>query len=248
MRKNLLTKVTSLLTSAVMTIAAGATMAISASANTSEYGFELTSSDALAGKIVNIDLNMKSNNTCEGYTIAVSYDPSLEFVRVNGENGYMATYAEDEPGIVWITGFTAYSFQDGTVASLTFDVPEDAELNEKYDVSILQVKDFGTLEGNFENVTVDNSRINVLEKASSKSMYVVFEDKATGKAEVVKRGDLDGNDNIDIFDVVAVVKVFMNNSKKANAKAMFMADINEDGVVDVFDAIAGAKRTVNGKW
>ena len=113
MKKNIMVKVSAFLASAVMAISAG-TMCASADEAVSQKAIELTSTETLAGKIANVDLNLISQDECEGYTIAVEFDSALEFKRVNGGAVY-----QQEGNIVYITGFTPYSFKDGKVGSIS---------------------------------------------------------------------------------------------------------------------------------
>jgi hypothetical protein len=48
-------------------------------------------------------------------------------------------------------------------------------------------------------------------------------------------GDLDGNNMVDIFDVIILAKSYMATPDKSNWNAN--ADINKDGIVDVYDAM-----------
>ena len=197
MRKNLMVKVSAIITTAIMAVTAG-TMAASAETavrqnNTAAQSIELTSAQTLAGQVVNVDLNLFSGNECEGYTIAVEYDSDLEFRRVNGG----ATYAEED-NVVRITGFTPYSFADGKVGSLTFVVPEDAKQGESYEVKIMQVKDFGTLEGNYTDYTTVDATIDVIGETTKTSNYMVFvtEINMDVNVQVGMRGDFNGDGEV----------------------------------------------------
>jgi hypothetical protein len=245
MRKNILMKISAVLSSAIMAVTAG-TFAASAASYDSEHSLALESSDALAGKIVNIDLDMVSGNLCDGYTISVEYDSDLQFKRVNGG----ATYAQDG-NIINITGFTPYTFEDGKVASISFEVPEDAKENEIYDVRIVNIKDFGTLDdGNFDNVSVTNAQIKVKEAATKTSNYMVFVTQINQdyQTQIGMRGDVNNDGKVDIFDAIVVAQSTVGKTNIKSDASKYFGNVNEDESFDIFDAISIARYTTSNSW
>lgn len=226
------------------TLAASAETAVRQN-NSASQSIELTGADTLAGKIVNVDLNMFTNNECEGYTITVEYDSDLQFKRVNGG----ATYNQ-EGNLIRITGFTPYSFEDGKIGSITFEVPDDAKENEIYDVKIAQVKDFGTLEENYQNYTTVDAQIKVIGTANKTSNYMVFVTEINNEAniKVGVRGDVNDDGNVDIFDAVAVAQSTVGKAQVNSEASRYFGNVNEDESFDIFDAISIAKYTTSNDW
>ncbi len=242
MKKNIMVKVSAFLASAVMAISAGT---MCASADEAQKAIELTSTETLAGKIANVDLNLISQDECEGYTIAVEFDSALEFKRVNGGAVY-----QQEGNIVYITGFTPYSFKDGKVGSISFEVPEDAKENEVYDVRIMKVEDFGTLEGNYTDYTTKDAEIKVKEAATKTSNYMVFVTEINQEINIQMgmRGDVNNDGKVDIFDAIAVAQTTVGKTNVKSDAAKYFGNVNEDDNFDIFDAITIARYTTADDW
>lgn len=249
MRKNVLVKVSAVLTSAVMALSAGAFSASASASNAakksaSTYSVELSNAETLAGKVVNVDLSLYSNNKCEGYTIAVEFDSALEFRRVNGG----ATYAQ-EGNIVLISGFTAETFKDGKVGTLTFVAPEDAMDGETYDIRIADVSEFGTMdEPLFDGFTVEDSEVKVLCKATKTSNYMVFVSESEDEVVLGIRGDVNGDGVVNIFDALMVARSIMNvKGYELSDAAKYFANVDEGSNLNIFDAqkIAGYANSKN---
>lgn len=242
MKKNIMVKVSAFLASAVMAISAGT---MCASADEAQKAIELTSTETLAGKIANVDLNLISQDECEGYTIAVEFDSALEFKRVNGGAVY-----QQEGNIVYITGFTPYSFKDGKVGSISFEVPEDAKENEVYDVRIMKVEDFGTLAGNYTDYTTKDAEIKVKEAATKTSNYMVFVTEINQEINIQMgmRGDVNNDGKVDIFDAIAVAQTTVGKTNVKSDAAKYFGNVNEDDNFDIFDAITIARYTTADDW
>ncbi len=246
MRKNFMVRISAVLSSAVMAFAACAFTASAAESTHSDYCIELSDAETLAGKVVNVDLNMYSNNECEGYTIAVEYDSALEFRRVNGD----VTYSNYD-NMVYITGFSTGTIKDGKVGSITFVAPEDAMEGETYSVKIANVENFGTMsEPIFDGFTVENSDITVLGQATKTSEKMVYVEETSTSIEVVVgvRGDFNNDGKVNIFDAVAVAKASTSKKVTVSASSQFFGNVNEDSSLNIFDAVNIARYSTNGDW
>lgn len=259
--KNTIMRIATIIATAVMTAACGTVGASAANVrmtrtaktatrknNSTSQSIELTDADAVAGKVVNVDLNLFADDACSGYTLSVEFDEALEFRRVNG-----GAVFNQEDNLVHITGFTPYTFEDGKVGSMTFVVPEDALANETYEIRIMKVKNFGNLEGEFTDYTVEHAEINIIETDQKKGNFMAFESKVGGDTEVQigLRGDVNGDGKVDVFDAVALAQATMGKNDITEA-SRFFGNVNNDDSFDVFDAVSIARYSIisgqSGAW
>lgn len=230
MKKTALRRLSALFATAVMAVSCS-TMRLSAQAGTASI--TLTDATAVAGKFVTVDLTINTGNLCAGYNVDVVFDSDLELKKVEG---VVSTCQIDN--VVTLVNFTGTYFKDDKVLStLTFEVPEDAEKGEKFDVRIQKIGNFCTDSCEFENVVINNSTIEVLEGAKEVTNHMVYvEEGNTTSTEVALRGDVNGDGNVDLYDAILVTKKMMS-IENFNKKQDFFANVNEDTAVDLYDAI-----------
>ncbi len=230
MKKTTLRRLSALFATAVMAVSCS-TMRLSAQSGTASI--TLTDATSVAGKFVTVDLMANTGNLCAGYNIDVAFDSDLELKKVEG---VVSSCQIDN--VVSLVNFTGTYFKDDTVLStLTFEIPEDAEEGEEFDVRIQTITNFCTDSCEFENVVINNSTIKVLESAKAVTNYMVYvEEGNTTSTEVALRGDANGDGKVDLYDAILVTRRMMS-MEKFNKKQDFFANVNEDGAVDLYDAI-----------
>ena len=187
------------------------------SANQSTATLSLSDANAIAGKLVTVNLTMETGNLCAGYNIDIEYDERLTPVSIEGA---VATCQIEN--VITLVNFTGTYFADNKVySSITFEVPMNVEV--------------GTV----------NSKITVIEAPAENSIstFVIF-NEGSAEAEMGLRGDANNNGSVDVLDAIALCKEVMgNNNLKANEK--FFGDVNQDGNIDLMDVINVCKFTLN---
>ena len=172
MKMNRLMKVLAVISTAVMAVsAAGVTAAADYTDTTevvsnvevsSEKSLALQSSQAAAGEIVDIPLTMFTDNQCKYYNIAVEFDSRLEFVEADGAQAY--EFEKDGKKFISLAGFAVTPYEDGeTAAVLSFRLPENAEINDSFNVKIADVENLSSDVESFENITTSNASVTVIQ-------------------------------------------------------------------------------------
>ena len=214
-----------------------------ASANESVATLKLSDANAIAGKLVTVNLTMETGNLCAGYNVDVEYDERLTFHSVNG------TVSDCRIGnVITLVNFTGTYFADNEIhSSITFEVPKDVEVGAEFKVNFKfrPTSNFCTDTAEFENRNLISSTITVIEAPAENSIssYVIF-NEGSKEAEVGLRGDANNNGSVDVLDAIALCKEVMGNKNlKANEK--FFGDVNQDGKIDLMDVINVCKFTLN---
>ena len=214
-----------------------------ASANESVATLKLSDANAIAGKLVTVNLTMETGNLCAGYNVDVEYDERLTFHSVNG------TVSDCRIGnVITLVNFTGTYFADNEIhSSITFEVPKDVEVGAEFKVNFKfrPTSNFCTDTAEFENRNLISSTITVIEAPAENSIssYVIF-NEGSKEAEVGLRGDANNNGSVDVLDAIALCKEVMGNKNlKANEK--FFGDVNQDGDIDLMDVINVCKFTLN---
>ena len=83
-------------------------------------------------------------------------------------------------------------------------------------------------------------RVSVGENANVENLIDV--DEAVGEETKIVAGDATGDETVNLLDAIRVFRYTVDNTVKINVKA---ADINENGVVDITDALLILKAMVN---
>jgi len=212
-----------------------------ASANESVATLKLSDANAIAGKLVTVNLTMETGNLCAGYNVDIEYDERLIPISVKG----VAATCQIE-NVITLVNFTGTYFTDNKVcSSITFEVPMNVEVGTEFEVKFANIGNFTTDTAEFENRNLINSTITVIEAPAENSIssYVIF-NEGSAEAEMGLRGDANNNGSVDVLDAIALCKEVMGNKNlKANEK--FFGDVNEDGKIDLMDVINVCKFTLN---
>lgn len=211
------------------------------SANESVATLKLSDANAIAGKLVTVNLTMETGNLCAGYNIDIEYDERLTFKKITG----VAAYERDK-NVIALVNFTGTYFADNKVySSITFEVPKDVEVGTEFEINFKTIRDFTTDTAEFEDYSLVNSKITVVEAPAENSIstFVIF-NEGSAEAEMGLRGDANNNGSVDVLDAIALCKEVMGNKNlKANEK--FFGDVNQDGNIDLMDVINVCKFTLN---
>lgn len=213
-----------------------------ASANESVATLKLSDANAIAGKLVTVNLTMETGNLCAGYNVDIEYDERL--TPVKPIKGVAATCQIGN--VITLVNFTGTYFVDNKVySSITFEVPKDVEVGTEFEVNFKTIRDFTTDTAEFEDYSLVNSKITVIEAPAENSLstFVIF-NEGSAEAEMGLRGDANNNGSVDVLDAIALCKEVMGNKNlKANEK--FFGDVNQDGKIDLMDVINVCKFTLN---
>lgn len=214
------------------------------SANQSTATLSLSDANAIAGKLVTVNLTMETGNLCAGYNIDIEYDERLTFKKITGV--VVAEENEQYKNVISLVNFTGTYFVDNKVySSITFEVPKDVEVGTEFEVNFKTITNFTTDTAEFEDYSLVNSKITVIEAPAENSIstFVIF-NEGSAEAEMGLRGDANNNGSVDVLDAIALCKEVMgNNNLKANEK--FFGDVNQDGNIDLMDVINVCKFTLN---
>ena len=212
------------------------------SANQSTATLSLSDANAIAGKLVTVNLTMETGNLCAGYNVDIEYDERL--TPVYPIKGAVATCQIDN--VITLVNFTGTYFADNKVySSITFEVPMNVEVGTEFEVNFKTIRDFTTDTAGFEDYSLVNSKITVIEAPAENSIstFVIF-NEGSAEAEMGLRGDANNNGSVDVLDAIALCKEVMGNKNlKANEK--FFGDVNQDGNIDLMDVINVCKFTLN---
>ncbi len=181
MNKNRLMKVLAVISTAIMAVsAAGVTAAadytdttemVSSVETSTEKSIALQSGQAAAGETVEIPLTMITDNQCMYYDISVEFDSRLEYVEADGAQAY--EFEENGKKYISLVGFAATPYADGeAAATISFKVPENAEVNDSFDVKIANVSSFSSGVEDFENYTASNASVTVIQGAETNAQTV----------------------------------------------------------------------------
>lgn len=211
------------------------------SANQSTATLSLSDANAIAGKLVTVNLTMETGNLCAGYNVDIEFDERLTFKKITG----VAAYERDK-NVIALVNFTGTYFADNKVySSITFEVPKDVEVGTEFEVNFKTIRDFTTDTAGFEDYSLVNSKITVIEAPAENSIstFVIF-NEGSAEAEMGLRGDANNNGSVDVLDAIALCKEVMGNKNlKANEK--FFGDVNQDDKIDLMDVINVCKFTLN---
>ena len=211
------------------------------SANQSTATLSLSDANAIAGKLVTVNLTMETGNLCAGYNIDIEYDERLTPVSIEGA---VATCQIEN--VITLVNFTGTYFADNEVySSITFKVPMNVEVGTEFEVNFKTIRNFTTDTAEFEDYSLVNSKITVIEAPAENSIstFVIF-NEGSAEAEMGLRGDANNNGSVDVLDAIALCKEVMGNKNlKANEK--FFGDVNQDGNIDLMDVINVCKFTLN---
>lgn len=156
MKKNVFSRTFAVLASAAVL---GAASMISASA--AGEAVSLGNVTGQPGETVSLPIAVSANNDCNSFDLLVAWEDAAltgtaaTFSGCNGDS-----VLGDQ--MVSVVGYTSSKMTDGTVASIDFTIPEDAEDGTVYDVTISSLNSFSTLtDGDIADVAVSNGTITV---------------------------------------------------------------------------------------
>lgn len=192
----------------------------------------LSDAVAIAGNSLMVQLSLSTGDQCTGYNLDIEFDDRLTLKSVEGAISYCVI-----DNVVTVVNFTGTYFQDDQVlTTFIFDAPEDAVEGAVYDIGVKNVADFtGSDDEEIEEVAVKNSSVEIIESAKDVTNNLVYNDDQN--IEVGLRGDVNGDKNVDLYDAIKTTKAIMG-TERLNEKEAHFADVNENGVVDLYDTIA----------
>jgi LPXTG-motif cell wall-anchored protein len=134
------------------------------SANAAGEALTITSATGEAGETVTLAVDVACNNNFESLNIVLNWeDTALTSAAAVGANG--ASVASDAgAGYCTVVAYGSAAIADGSVATIDFTIPEDAEAGTVYDVTVTSVETFAIFEGDdiAETVPVTNGQIEVV--------------------------------------------------------------------------------------
>lgn len=156
MKKNVFSRTLAVLASAAVL---GAASMISASA--AGEAISLGNVTGQPGETVSLPVIVSANDDCNSFDLLVAWDDAAltgtaaTFSGCNGDS-----VLGDQ--MVSVVGYTSSKMTDGTVASIDFTIPEDAENGTVYDVAISSLNSFSTVtDGDIADVAVAGGTITV---------------------------------------------------------------------------------------
>lgn len=158
MKKNVFSRTLAVLAS---TAVLGAASMISA--NAEGESISLTSVEGQPGQTVTLDLVVACNNNFESSDVVLSYDTALtanNAVAVSPVSG--ASEAGD--GTISVISYSTDAVPDGTIATIDFTIPEDAEVGTTYAVTFDTVNVYAIYGGDdiAETVATNGGTITVV--------------------------------------------------------------------------------------
>lgn len=156
MKKNVFSRTFAVLASAAVL---GAASMISASA--AGEAISLGNVTGQPGETVSLPVIVSANDDCNSFDLLVAWDDAAltgTAATFSGCNGDSVLGEQ----MVSVVGYTSSKMTDGTVASIDFTIPEDAENGTVYDVTISSLNSFSTVtDGDIADVAVANGTITV---------------------------------------------------------------------------------------
>lgn len=239
--KKTLKRLSALFAAAIMAVAGGA---MNVFADNSNASFTLTSTSGEAGSLAVVDLVLGTDDQCTGYELSIEYDERLELLE--NINNTMAIEYNSDAHSVYLVNFSGMPYEDGTVSTLTFRLPEDARVGETFDVSISEVVDARYNDGVDRKTVISNSKISV-KKVSDVLVYYKKSSNGSITTESALRGDANGDGKVEVNDIITAAKS-MISKKGVDEKTAFFCDVNQDGKFNTLDLIAMAKFTLSSDW
>ena len=89
----------------------------------------LTNASTYVGEEFNINLGVKTNNSCIAYNVLLRYDAQLELINVEGSQASCIFIDKNGDKCVSLVGYSSTVFEDGRVVTLTFISPRTIQNN-----------------------------------------------------------------------------------------------------------------------
>lgn len=211
---------------------------INCSAEETNNSIYLTNASIYAGEEFNINLGVKTNNSCIAYNVLLRYDAQLELINVEGSQASCVFIDKNGDKCISLVGYSTTVFEDGKVVTLTFIAPQIIQNNyEAFRIEFKEIHDFCGEEKDFEDFVYTNSLAYI---ASNKDFKILVDDKQ--ESIVGYRGDIDNNNELNIRDAAMISRLCSTGEINSVSEIKsFFADVNEDGKVNVRDAAAIAR-------
>lgn len=197
-------KILSLILAALFVIAV-VPFGICAAENYTTPTFYVENATAIHGENVEINVKIASNPGVSGALLTVSYDPELTLTGAKSGTAFDSLFftpagiLESPCNFVW-DSLNEVAGGDGTVLTLTFSVPDDAEIGTEYKIDVsfrngdIYDKDLNTLE-----FSAEGGKITVIKEIISKFYYdenydgtLAIKDYEGNEEDVVIPTEIDG--------------------------------------------------------
>ena len=183
---------------------------------------------ARPGSIVSVTMDIQNNPGIIGAALTFTFDPSLTLVSATA-GGAWSMLNLTTPGnyyspctFVW-DGVNVSDYSNGTIITLTFELPEWADIGSVYEISAYY--EFGNMiNAEFENVDV------------------VIESGSITVGELM--GDVNNDGIVDVADVISLRR-YMSSGYDVTID-LVQADMNNDGVITMADIILLRRYITNG--
>lgn len=198
----------------------------------------LTNASTYVGEEFNVNLEVKTNNSCIAYDVLLRYDTQLELINVEGSQASCIFVDKNGDKCVSLVGYSSTVFEDGKVVTLTFIAPQTIQNNyEAFRIEFKEIHNFCGEEKDFEDFVYTNSLAYI---ASNKDFKILVDDKQ--ESIVGYRGDIDNNNELNIRDAAMISRLCSAGEiNSVSETESFFADVNEDSKVNVRDAAAIAR-------
>jgi hypothetical protein len=174
--------------------------------------------EAEAGSVVRVSINIQNNPGVLGAILTLNYDPALTLLRAEA-GGAWSTLNLTPPrtltnscNFVWDGLNNDYS--NGSVLVLTFQLPDDADVDTVYDISASYTY------GNIINEDMENITLGI-ENGSIKVIKIV--------------GDINDDGIIDVADVITLRRYLAGGYDITIDESS--ADMNDDGLITITDVL-----------
>ena len=193
---------------------------------------ELTSVNGMAGDTAEVQVIPTANDQCSSYEMLLEYDSRLTLDKsdVKGVNT-MCIFEEDGRAYISIVGYTTGTYADGkAMASLNFHIPADAISGETFDVKVVEVSNISTELYDFDNYTISDATLSVVESMGCK-------------------GDANVDGKADVRDAALIAKVCANKkyANQITEMGKKLGDVDENQTINVRDAAKIARYVSKGK-
>jgi LPXTG-motif cell wall-anchored protein len=133
-------------------------------ANADGESVSLVGGEGTPGSVVTVAVNVACNNSFESIDIICNWeDTALKAAEAAGVGSFKVS-SKPGDGVVTVVGYDDKAVADGTIATIDFTIPEDAEVGTEYEIKIGTVNTFAVFEGAdlFETVPANSGTIKVV--------------------------------------------------------------------------------------
>ena len=162
--KNIIKRSLSVLACTFMAVTAGALPV-----NAAGEELTLTSAQGMPGEKVTVNVDVACSNNFESLDIIVSWeDKALKAAQAQPAGKAMGA-SDAGDGYCTVVIYGSEALADGTVATIDFTIPSDAQIGKTYDITVSKVNTYAIFEGPdiYSTVKVNNGKITVGEGGSA---------------------------------------------------------------------------------